>query len=319
MLSKKAVITISEEIKCGIYCIQNKINGKRYIGQSKNIKRRINEHFKEAFRPKCESYNYPIKQAIRKYGKENFRVIILEECDEAKLDEREIYWIDFFASVRNGYNISSGGIANDGGVKLNRDIANQIIDLLKNTTIEIKDIAKKFGITSANVSQINHGKIWMVNSEKYPIRPIAKKEKPEKPKRNNFSCVTREMLIEDFKNMSEEEVAAKYNTTLIGLKGLRINKRVFKKDIQQPKQKYFCKFCGKEVRKGYIYCSKECLTKGKSQERKEFLENEYGINKTVLENSLNKNFTISSAAKSLSVSRTTFRKACKLFSIPGVK
>ena len=52
---------------CGIYLIENKINGKKYIGQSINIYKRFREHC--FLSNKNHSY---IDNAIHKYGKENF-------------------------------------------------------------------------------------------------------------------------------------------------------------------------------------------------------------------------------------------------------
>lgn len=53
---------------CGIYKIANKVNGKCYIGQSINIKRRWREHLKAYKTPDYHGYNYPLYQAIRFYG-----------------------------------------------------------------------------------------------------------------------------------------------------------------------------------------------------------------------------------------------------------
>lgn len=91
----------------GIYKITNQINNKVYIGQSVNIKKRFNQH-KCAARDGENSYFY---QALRKYGVENFSFEVLEECPKEKLNEREIYWIEYFHSTdrSKGYNISRGG------------------------------------------------------------------------------------------------------------------------------------------------------------------------------------------------------------------
>jgi group I intron endonuclease len=82
-----------------IYKTTNLINGKIYVGKSLR-----NE----------DSYlgsGLQISGAISKYGKENFKKEILEECSEDVLNEREIYWIDFLNARDNriGYNISIGG------------------------------------------------------------------------------------------------------------------------------------------------------------------------------------------------------------------
>lgn len=58
--------------KTGIYKIQNLINGKIYIGQSKNIEKRWLRHKTTAFNKNDHSYNLPLYRAIRKYGLENF-------------------------------------------------------------------------------------------------------------------------------------------------------------------------------------------------------------------------------------------------------
>ena len=36
---------------------------------------------------------------------------VLEKCDKNELNEREIYWIDFYRSQEHGYNMTKGGSA----------------------------------------------------------------------------------------------------------------------------------------------------------------------------------------------------------------
>ena len=91
--------------------IRNKINDKKYIGQSIDIWYRYRNHLSESYNQNCNktAYNMAIHKAIRKYGKNNFEVIVLEECSEDKLDEREIYWIDYYDTFNDGYNQTIGG------------------------------------------------------------------------------------------------------------------------------------------------------------------------------------------------------------------
>ena len=105
----------------GIYKITNKINGKSYIGQSNNIKRRFKEHKRIA-----KETNKSLKQAYKKYGAENFEYTILEKCELERLDEREIYYIK---KLKPEYNRTTGG----------RGSANHIV------TDETKKILKEKG------------------------------------------------------------------------------------------------------------------------------------------------------------------------------
>lgn len=86
----------------GIYKVTNKINGKVYIGQSVDIGRRWREHMNA----KDDIYFH---KAIQKYGVENFKWEVIERCKKKDLDEREIYWIEYYDSFNNGYNCTRGG------------------------------------------------------------------------------------------------------------------------------------------------------------------------------------------------------------------
>lgn len=102
----------------GIYKFQNKINNKVYIGQSVNIKQRKYQHFSSAYNEKANDYNSQFHQALRKYGVENFSFEILEEFSseeysKEKLNEKEIYWISYYDSFKNGYNATPGGNQKD--------------------------------------------------------------------------------------------------------------------------------------------------------------------------------------------------------------
>lgn len=88
----------------GIYKITNKLNGKSYIGQSIDIKKRWEQHIKNS-----GSNKNPMYIDFKKYGTDNFLFEIIEECSKEKLDEKEIYWIKYFNTYYKGYNLTTGG------------------------------------------------------------------------------------------------------------------------------------------------------------------------------------------------------------------
>ena len=95
---------------CGIYKITNKINGKCYIGQSKDIIKRWKTEYK------WYHINKHLQAAFNKYGFENFDFEIIEECEPGLLNEREQFWISIYNSFdRNfGYNKTLGGAGTPG-------------------------------------------------------------------------------------------------------------------------------------------------------------------------------------------------------------
>ena len=94
-----------------IYKITNNVNQKIYIGQTRNlIKYRWQHHLWKGNHPEKPDTNYPLYRAMRKYGAENFQIEEIEETTDELLNEREIYWIQYYNSyVPNGYNCDLGG------------------------------------------------------------------------------------------------------------------------------------------------------------------------------------------------------------------
>jgi len=105
----------------GIYCFENLVNGKRYIGQGANLNRRYKRHLRELRNGK--SPNKAFQRAWDKYGEENFKYYILEECSIEELDDKEIYYINLLEShcSKHGYNISFGGGAPMKGVEITEE------------------------------------------------------------------------------------------------------------------------------------------------------------------------------------------------------
>ena len=154
---------------CGIYKIENKINGHCYIGQSINIEERWREHRNSI--NTANSWDRSIYQAIRKYGKENFSWEIIEECSKEELDNKEIYWISYYNSYKNGYNQTTGGEGTHGnGIKITKEQVSKIRDLLKNTNLTNKEIGDKYNVSETLISAINTGYYWKELNIEYPIR-----------------------------------------------------------------------------------------------------------------------------------------------------
>ena len=96
-----------------IYLATNKINQKKYVGQTKSwrFQKRIDEHLHFI----DEQDHTAFHLAIKKYGEENFDWTILEnDIPEDLVDEREKYWISYYntyihAEHSCGYNETFGG------------------------------------------------------------------------------------------------------------------------------------------------------------------------------------------------------------------
>lgn len=95
----------------GIYCIEHIESGKKYIGKSKNIEKRLNTHKSLLKSDKMsKSVNSLLWRAVKKYSLEAFKFWVVEELeflDPVKLSEREIHWMDFYKTLDRdfGYNL----------------------------------------------------------------------------------------------------------------------------------------------------------------------------------------------------------------------
>lgn len=97
----------SKNPKGGIYCIENTINNKKYIGSSNDFIQRKGQHTYQ-LKNACH-YNSHLNSSFQKYGKENFKFSILEycnDCNDLELKILEQKWVDLFdvTNREKGYN-----------------------------------------------------------------------------------------------------------------------------------------------------------------------------------------------------------------------
>lgn len=170
-----------------IYCHTNKINGKKYIGQTK-------DYFK-----RCQPANYKgctkFYNTILKYGWDNFDHGLLEEnLTLQEANEKEEYYIKFFQSIERGYNIKSGGLNNIYSEESKRKMSEKCLTKRKIVCIETnivypsaKEIERIFGYANTNIIACCKGKLytayglhWKYVEDKNYIIPIDKRKKPVK-------------------------------------------------------------------------------------------------------------------------------------------
>ena len=133
-----------------IYKITNTINGKFYIGQTiQNVKERFYQHCAT----KCSKAvsNMAIHRAIKKYGKSNFTVEVIEEIDSANLNDRERYWIKYYNSYNNGYNSTKGG---QDGCKPFKDLDVESIIKEYNTGKSLRTLGTIFKVDKQTIKDL---------------------------------------------------------------------------------------------------------------------------------------------------------------------
>lgn len=91
----------------GVYKIENQVNGKVYIGSTKNFERRWNRDHRCNLRNNIHENEY-LQRSWNKYGSENFEFRIVVKVQESYMIKAEQYWIDYYESYKeeNGYNLN---------------------------------------------------------------------------------------------------------------------------------------------------------------------------------------------------------------------
>lgn len=91
----------------GIYKITNTVDGKVYVGRSKDLYVRCRQYF-IAFRTRDKrKINDHLMRAMIKYGFDKFRFEVIELCDTKETPLKELNWMLIFKSLDRcfGYNI----------------------------------------------------------------------------------------------------------------------------------------------------------------------------------------------------------------------
>jgi group I intron endonuclease len=154
-----------------VYKIINNKNGKIYVGiTNQGVAVRWCKHCSDANR----NSTFSLHNAIRKYGKDNFKVEVIEtvNCeydwneeeyihDYDYLKEREIYWIKFYNSYNRkiGYNLTLGGDGTFGrfhseetkdkirqkhlGRKLPEELKDRLSEIHKNRSYDHDEMSKR--------------------------------------------------------------------------------------------------------------------------------------------------------------------------------
>lgn len=187
-----------------IYLYRKKDSNKVvYVGITCDIKQRRKQHEKdEAFNDLRKEYNYPLSRAFRKYGVDAFSFEIIEEIenrDEANI--KEDYWINYYNTIKNGYNQIRGG--ENRTVLSDEDIKKIKQQIKEGKTY--KTISKNFNCSESWLSLINNGEAYRDENEQYPL--FAKKN----GKRLNKKQVHDIIELLKSKNIKIKDIAKKYN------------------------------------------------------------------------------------------------------------
>lgn len=148
-----------------IYKITNTINNKIYIGQtSRSIKERWNRH---RWTSTIQNPRMPISAAIKKYGKENFKIEQIITC--VSLDHMnfmEIYYTNVFnAWSPYGYNLKAGNSLGPYSLETREKISSK----LKGRKIS-DETRKKLSESHKNIrlSEKTKMKLSIINKNKKP-------------------------------------------------------------------------------------------------------------------------------------------------------
>lgn len=141
-----------------IYKTTNLVNGKIYIGKKRG-----------EFTASYKGSGKYLKNALNKYGKDNFSVEVIEYCENLdSQNERERYWIAYYRSLNTPmYNIADGGDGGDLVSCLSDEDRKKFSDCISRSNKEGRIGNKGKHLTPEHKRKIGEGNKGKVHSEEW--------------------------------------------------------------------------------------------------------------------------------------------------------
>lgn len=210
----------------GVYCIENLINGKCYVGSAGGTKRGIRNRWSQhVFDLDTNKHdNFHLQNAWNKYGAQNFLFYVLEQVEGSleEIRQCENKWFQIKTVFENGYNQSKN--ANGGGWLLTEDYIKMgkskqctweqylyIKDKLINSDMSLSEIARVTGCKRHLIKNIYQRRTLVEEFQDYvfPVRTA-----------NVFKLTTqdRNKIIELYlENVSIAEIGERYKISPIAV------------------------------------------------------------------------------------------------------
>lgn len=191
----------------GIYVILNTKNGKVYIGQAQDIRKRWNKHKSRLCKGVHE--NQHLQRAWDKYGAKSFKFQKLEYCDASQLDEREQHYLDIYMPKGACYNIAVNAKTPVKGLPISEETRAKLIAAQKNRKPISEETRRKMSESQKNrlpMSDETRQKIIKALKNRPPASEETRRRisegktgKPRSKNKNPISDETRRKMSESKK------------------------------------------------------------------------------------------------------------------------
>lgn len=165
-------------MKSGIYTITNLVTKSVYVGSAVNIKYRWYTHL---FQLNSNTHkNTHFQNAWLKYGKDKFKMEILEYCEKANLIKREQFYIDLFLSLGMSlYNICliAGSCLGKASSLKGKPIAKDVLQKKRNNPrIFSEEARRNISLAKQNISEetrlrMSQAKLGKPSKKKGTVQP----------------------------------------------------------------------------------------------------------------------------------------------------
>jgi len=190
----------------GIYKVENKINQKVYIGQSKTVKRRLNSH-------KIKTHNKHLQRSIDLYGIEHFTFEVLvtfpKGTDRSILNIAEVFWVKVYNATDPdyGYNIRQAGNGTHAAESIKKMSSSRLKE--KNPMYGKKQSAETIAKRVAKIKGRKHSdeaklKMKTAIKNRAPVTDETRKKMSQAHKGKKVSDETKKIIAEASRNRSPE-------------------------------------------------------------------------------------------------------------------